>query len=35
MIKEILRHVLPQEIVDFFDLVDLQENEETLHISLE
>ena len=35
MIKDILRYVLPQEIVEYFDLVDLQDNEGTLHIYLE
>jgi len=35
MLKEILRYVLPQEIVDLFEIVDLQEKEETLHIYLE
>ncbi|MCL2598056.1 MAG: hypothetical protein FWD66_10510 [Paludibacter sp.] len=31
MFKELLRYVLPSEIVDRFDLVDLQEQGETLH----
>jgi hypothetical protein len=35
MFKELLRYVLPQEIVDFFDLVDIQEQEEILHLYLD
>ena len=35
MFKELLRYVLPKELVDFFDLVNLQENTETLHLYLE
>ena len=35
MYKELLRYVLPSEIVSFFDLVNLQESEETLHLYLE
>ena len=35
MYKELLRYVLPSEIVSFFDLVNIQESEETLHLYLE
>ena len=35
MYKELLRYVLPKEIVEFFDLIDLQENEDTLHLYLD
>jgi len=35
MFKELLRYVLPSEIVDRFDLVDLQEQGETLHLYLD
>jgi len=35
MLKELLRYVLPQEIVDTFDLVNIQECEETLHLYLD
>jgi len=35
MFKELLHYVLPQEIVDSFDLVNLQECEKTLHLYLE
>jgi hypothetical protein len=32
---ELVRYVLPLEIVDYFDLVDLQESEGTLHLYLD
>jgi len=32
MFKELLRYVLPKELVDFFDLVNLQEQEGSLHM---
>ena len=32
---ELVRYVLPIEIVDYFDLVDLQESEGTLHLYLD
>ena len=32
---ELVRYVLPVEIVDYFDLVDLQESECTLHLYLD
>jgi hypothetical protein len=35
MFKELLRYVLPKEIAESFDLVDLQEQEETLHLYLD
>ena len=35
MFKDLLRYVLPKELVDFFDLVNLQECEETLHLYLD
>jgi hypothetical protein len=35
LLKGLIRYVLPQEIVDYFDLVDLQESVETLHFYLE
>jgi len=35
LLKGLIRYVLPQEIVDYFDLVDLQESAETLHFYLE
>jgi hypothetical protein len=35
MIKELLRYVLPKEIVEFFELVSIQEKEETLHLYLD
>jgi len=35
MTKELLRYVLPKEIVDNFDLVNLQEKEDTLHLFLD
>ena len=35
MFKELLRYVLPEEIVDSFDLVNLQEHKETLHLYLD
>ena len=31
----LIRYVLPSEIVDFFDLVDLQEKEGSLHLYLD
>jgi len=34
MYKELLRYVLPKEIIGFFDLVKLEEQEETLHLFL-
>jgi len=35
MFKELLRYVLPQETVDSFDLVNIRECEETLHLYLD
>jgi len=35
MFKELLRYVLPKEIIESFDLVGLQEKEETLHLYLD
>jgi hypothetical protein len=35
MFKELLHYVLPREIVESFDLVNLQEHEETLHFYLD
>jgi len=35
MVKELLHYVLPKEIVDNFDLVNLQEKEDTLHLFLD
>jgi hypothetical protein len=35
MFNELLRYVLPKEVVESFDLVDLQEQEETLHLYLD
>jgi len=35
MYKELLRYVLPSETVASFDLVKLQESEETLHLYLD
>jgi len=35
MFKALLRYVLPSEIVDTFDLVDLQEDGETLHLYMD
>ena len=35
MIKELLRYVLPAQIVDTFDLVNLQECASTLHLYLD
>jgi hypothetical protein len=35
MYKELLRYVLPQEIIDYFDLTNLQNKEETLHLFLD
>ena len=35
MTKELLRYVLPKEIVDNFDLVNLQEKENTLYLFLD
>ena len=35
LIKELFRYVLPKEIVESFDLVNLQEEEETLHLYLD
>ena len=35
MFKELLRYVLPKEIVESFDLVDLQEKEKILHLYLD
>jgi len=35
MLKELLQYVLPQDVVDTFDLVDMQECEETLHFYLD
>ena len=35
MFKDLLRYVLPKELVDSFDLVNLQECEETLHLYLD
>ena len=35
MLKELFRYVLPKELVDFFDLVNLQEQEESLHLYLD
>ena len=35
MIKELLRYVLPKEVVDSFDLVNLHKEEETLHLFLD
>ena len=35
MYKELLQYVLPQEIATYFDLVNLQEIKDTLHLYLE
>ena len=35
MFEELLRYVLPKEIIESFDLVDLQEQEESLHLYLD
>jgi len=35
MFKDLLRYVLPKELVDFFDLVNLQEQEDILHFYLD
>jgi len=35
MFKELLRYVLPNELVDFFNLVNLQEQEGCLHLHLD
>jgi hypothetical protein len=35
MIKELLPYILPKELVESFELVDLQEKEETLHLYLD
>jgi hypothetical protein len=35
MFKELLRYVLPEEIVESFDLVNLEEQKETLHFYLD
>ena len=35
MHQELFRYVLPKEIVDFFDLIDIQEREGTLHLYLD
>ena len=35
MFKELLRYVLPKEIVESFDLVDLQEKGKILHLYLD
>ena len=35
MVKELLHYVFPKEIVEFFDLVNLEEKEETLHLYLD
>ena len=35
MLKELFRYVLPKEFVDFFDLVNLQEHADVLHLYLD
>ena len=35
MFKELLRYVFPKEIIDSFDLVNLHEEKETLHLFLD
>jgi transposase len=35
MFKALLQYVLPKEIIDSFDLVNLQDEEETLHLYLD
>ena len=35
MYKELIRYVLPQEIVDYFELVNLLEADEVLHLFLD
>ena len=35
MFKELVRHVLPKELVDFFDLVNIHEQEGSLHLYLD
>lgn len=35
MLKELFRYVVPKEMIDFFDLVDIQEEGETLHLYLD
>ena len=35
LLKELLRYVLPAEIVDYFEIVDLHESEGTLHFYLD
>ena len=32
MFKELIHYVLPEEIVESFDLVNLREEEKTLHL---
>ena len=35
LLLELVRYVLPLEIVDYFDLVDLHESESVLHLFLD
>lgn len=35
MLQELIRYVLPPEIIDYFELVSLKEIEETLHLYLD
>ena len=35
MLKELFRYVLPKDLVDFFDLVNLQEHADVLHLYLD
>ena len=35
MYKELLRYVFPKELFDSFDLVDIEEKEDTLHLYLD
>jgi hypothetical protein len=35
MLQELLKYVLPQEIVDYFELVDIKKEGEVLHLHLD
>ena len=35
MFKELLRYVFPKELFDSFDLVDIEEKEDTVHMYLD
>ena len=34
-LKELMRYVLPKELIDYFELINLQESEEVLHLYLD